>query len=180
MLKGTFERHIAVPPCGETHEFAAFQRALVQDVRRTLDYLETRPDIDKATFAYMGWSWGGRLAGLVLAVEPRFKAAVFGAAGLGSRCRKLPEADEFNFVPHITLPVLMLHGKYDTNAPWETDAKPFFEWVGTPAPNKVVKLYDTDHYIPRKELIQESLAWLDKYLRAGEPVTARFSHSAWC
>jgi hypothetical protein len=28
----------------------------------------------------------------------------------------------------------------------------------------LVKLYDTDHFIPRRELIQESLAWFDKYL----------------
>jgi hypothetical protein len=58
----------------------------------------------------------------------------------------------------------MLSGKYDSFFPYETSAKPMFDLLGTPKDQKVQKLYDTDHYIPRNELIKETLAWLDRYL----------------
>ena len=54
----------------------------VKDVRRTLDYLATRPDIDSTRFANYGISFGGRMAGLVPAVEPRLKAVVVVIGGL--------------------------------------------------------------------------------------------------
>ena len=81
-----------------------------------------------------------------------------------SYCRSLPDADGLNFAPRVRTPVLMLHGRYDIQVPWETEGKPLYDLLGTPAPDKVLKLYDTDHFISRKDLIQESLAWLDKYL----------------
>jgi hypothetical protein len=36
--------------------------------------------------------------------------------------------------------------------------------LGTPAEDKQLKLYETDHIPPRAEFIKETLAWLDKYL----------------
>ena len=58
----------------------------------------------------------------------------------------------------------MLNGKYDMIHPYETMVKPMFDLLGTPKDQKVMKLYDTDHYVPRNELIKETLAWLDRYL----------------
>jgi hypothetical protein len=34
----------------------------------------------------------------------------------------------------------------------------------TPPRDKVLRVYDSDHSVPRTELVRESLAWLDKYL----------------
>jgi dienelactone hydrolase len=150
--------------CTATHEYSAYQRHLVQDVRRTIDYLESRPDADASRLAFSSWSWGGWLAPLVLGVEPRFKAGIIIAGGLMSGCRSLPDADGLNFAPRVKAPVLMLHGRYDVTVPWETEAKPLYDLLGTAAPDKVLRLYDTDHFISRKDLIQESLAWLDKHL----------------
>jgi len=48
--------------------------------------------------------------------------------------------------------------------PYETMVKPMFDFLGTPKEDKVLKLYDTDHFIPRNEFIKETLAWLDRYL----------------
>src|SRR5262249_16139579 len=56
--------------------------AWAKDLRRSIDYLETRPDIDTSRVAYYGVSWGGYLGGLMPAVEPRFKAVVLLVAGL--------------------------------------------------------------------------------------------------
>ena len=43
-------------------------------------------------------------------------------------------------------------------------AKPMVDVLGTPAEHKFQKVYDTDHFVPRNELIKESLAFLDRYL----------------
>ena len=58
----------------------------------------------------------------------------------------------------------MLNGRYDLAVPLETSAKPLFHHLGTPAEHKRFQIYETDHFIDRKELIKETLAWLDTYL----------------
>lgn len=75
-----------------------------------------------------------------------------------------PEADPFNFVPRIRMPVLMLNAKYDDYFPVETAQKPFFRLLGTPPEHKRYVVYDGGHMMPRTQLIPEALAWLDKYL----------------
>ena len=172
--KGTHERRDGIPDslhwdCKETHEFSEYQIMLVKDVRRSLDYLESRSDIDPTRTAFFGFSWGGGIANLVLAVEPRFGAAIINAGGMTSYCRPRPEVDKISFTPRIKTPVLMLHGRYDMVIPLETEAKPMYDLLGTPEADKVLKVYDTDHLIERRELIKETLNWLDKYLGPVEP-----------
>jgi hypothetical protein len=58
----------------------------------------------------------------------------------------------------------MLNGRYDMTFIYETQVKPMFDLLGTPDEHKKLILYDADHFIPRNELIKETLAWLDKYL----------------
>ena len=134
-----------------------------KDLRRSIDYLETRADIDSHRLAFFGVSWGGRMAPVVLAIEPRFKAAVVAIAGLRHQAVQ-PEADPFNYLPRVTLPILMLNGRYDFYFPVETSQRPFFEHLGTPLPDKSWKIYDGSHSVPATELAKESLAWLDRYL----------------
>src|SRR4029453_7166082 len=78
-----------------------------KDLRRSVDYLFTRADIDTARLAYHGSSWGGYQSGIMLAVETRFKAAVGQCPGLAFE-RPLPEVDQLNFLPHIKVPYLMI------------------------------------------------------------------------
>ncbi len=54
----------------------------VQDVRRTIDYLATRPDIDSSRLALAGHSWGGQFWPIPLAVEPRIKVGISFVGGL--------------------------------------------------------------------------------------------------
>jgi pimeloyl-ACP methyl ester carboxylesterase len=68
------------------------------------------------------------------------------------------------YIGKVKIPTLMLNGRYDLTFPLETSVKPMFDLMGTPAGDKKLVLYDTDHFIPRNELIKESLAWLDRYL----------------
>ena len=134
-----------------------------KDLRRSIDYLETRNEIDSSRIGYFAISWGANLGGIMMAVEPRIKAGVLYVAGLGMDPSR-PEVDVINFLPRVKQPVIMLNGKYDHFFPVETSQKPFFEMLGTPTDKKRYVLYDGGHFVPRTQLITESLSWLDKYL----------------
>ena len=47
----------------------------IWDVRRVIDYLETRPEVDAGRIGMMGLSYGGTMTTFTAAVEPRIKAA---------------------------------------------------------------------------------------------------------
>jgi formylglycine-generating enzyme required for sulfatase activity/dienelactone hydrolase len=134
-----------------------------QDLGRSVDYLESREDIDTGKLAYFGHSWGGRMGVLMTAVEPRFDAAVFYVAGLKFQ-RALPEADPFNYVTRLTIPVLMLNGRHDMFFPLETSQKPMYQLLGTPEAQKRHVVAEGGHDVPRALLIRETLDWLDTYL----------------
>ena len=60
----------------------------------------------------------------------------------------------------------MLNGIYDTFFPLESSVNPFFEMLGTPKNKKRLCLYETDHAVPKSEIIKETLGWLDIYFRS--------------
>jgi len=169
VYRGTYERRHGIPP--DTHwsqeptlEFTTFQANIIKDVQRSVDFLQSRSDIDADRIAYSGFSWGGQVANLALAVEGRFKAAVINVGGLSSYGTPRPEVDYLNYTPRITLPVLMLNGRYDLALRLESEVQPMFELLGTPDEHKSLIVYETDHWIDRKEVIKETVAWLDTYL----------------
>ena len=136
-----------------------------REMRRSMDYASTRPEIDTTRFAYVGTSWGGRMAGVMLAIEPRFRAAVLNVPGL-SMAPLRPEEDAVNFLPRVTLPVLMLSGKYDSVFPYELSQKPFFRLLGTPPAMKKQVVFEGGHFLPRPQMVQHALSWLDQHLGA--------------
>ena len=140
----------------------------VKDLKKSLDYLITRNDIDTSKLAYAGNSWGGGLGPLVLAVEKRFKAAVLVTAGLHDHL--LSETDPINYIGHVKVPVLILNGKYDQFNPYEQTQKPFLDLLGTPDQHKKLVTYESNHHIPKTEMIKETLGWLNKYLGPVEPL----------
>lgn len=62
---------------------SAEQVRLIVDIRRAVDYLISRPDVDRNRIAYMGVSYGGAMGALVAGVEPRFKTLVLTVADGG-------------------------------------------------------------------------------------------------
>ncbi len=166
VYKGTFERRYAalatIHPGDKSHLWTEYTIQLVKDFKRSIDYLETRQDIEVNKLAYYGPSWGGWFGAIIPAVEERLKASVLLAGGLIDWGR--PEVNPINYVSRVKTPTLMLNGKYDTVFPYETSIKPLFDLLGTPDKDKELKLYDTDHIPPRNEFIREILAWLDRYL----------------
>ena len=75
----------------------------------------------------------------------------------------LPEVNELNYLPHITVPVLMMNGRYDSLISYESAVLPMFEMIATPAEHKVIKSYPTDHIPSKVDYVTEALNWLDKY-----------------
>ena len=134
-----------------------------QDLGRSLDYLETRSEVDKDSFGYFGLSWGGRMAGIMLAVEDRFKAAALNVPGL-SPLPTQPISDPFNFLPRVTIPVLMMNGEYDQIYPLDTSAKPFHDFLGTSPEQKRHYIAPGGHLLPFVDITRETLDWFDEYL----------------
>lgn len=166
IYKGTFERGDAASMSlalgAPTRQCTDYNIQLVKDLRRSIDYIETRPDIDSKKLAYLGYSWGARIAPIMLASEDRLRTGVVVVGGL--RVRERPEVYPFNYVTRVRMPVLMLNGRYDMTFPYDASAKPLFDLLGTPPEHKRQVVYETDHFVPRNELIKETLAWLDRYL----------------
>ena len=165
IYKGTYERGgtLENETAGETIVYRDHVIMWAKDLRRSVDYLATRADVDSARLAYVGISWGGRMGGLLVALEPRFKVAIFNVAGL-SMSRSRPETDPVNFLPRIRIPSLMLNGMHDHFFPPETSQQPFFRLLGTPPSLKRHVTYEGGHSLPRALVIRESLAWLDEHL----------------
>jgi serine/threonine protein kinase/dienelactone hydrolase len=164
IYKGTFERNGGLK--SDIPEPTTFYRDHVmqwyKDVGRSIDFLETRKDIDAGKLGYVGSSWGGAMGFIIPAIESRFKASVLIVPGFYLQ-KTLPEVDQINFISRVSIPTLMLNGKYDFFLP-SVDVQTAFELLGTPEPHKRQVLYDTGHDIPRKELIRETLDWFDRYL----------------
>ena len=135
----------------------------VKEYSRTIDYLETRKDMQADKVAYLGISWGGFMGGIIPAVEKRIKVVVLNVGGMEME-RALPEVDQINYLPRVTQPVLMLNGTYDMYFPVETSQKQMFRLLGTPQGQKKMLVYASGHLVPPTEFIKETLAWFDAYL----------------
>jgi len=168
IYKGTFERRVGNQRSRPRFDTAAYRDNTidtVKDLRRTIDYLETRRDIDPASFTYFGYSWGGVNGPTAIAQEPRIKLAVINI-GLLPPMKNIPEVDPVNALPRVRVPVLMLSGEFDGLVPLD-NARRYFDLVGAPPADKKHVVAIGGHFIPRDLLIRETLAWLDKYLGTG-------------
>jgi pimeloyl-ACP methyl ester carboxylesterase len=173
VYKGTFERgdlSLTQIHMGEnSHRYTEFLVQLVKDFRRSVDYLETRDDIDHDKLAFYGMSWGASHGGIIPAVEDRIRTSVLLSGGVIVRfddevASFRPEVDPLNYLSRVTIPTLMINGRYDTILPVEESIQPMFDLLGTPDEHKQLLLFDTDHIPPRNEFIRATLDWLDRYL----------------
>jgi eukaryotic-like serine/threonine-protein kinase len=165
--KGTYDRRLekaTYPPDGVRSKNLYIQRS--QDLRRSIDYLETRDDIDATKLAYVGLAWGGQMGPVMMAPEKRFKTGILLLGGICG-CQRHPASDPANFAPQVKIPVLMLNGREDSLFPYETAQKPLFELLGTPAAQKRHVIFPGEHNIPweyRQQYHKEIVRWLDHYL----------------
>lgn len=186
---GTFERRITSSPVRQTPEEVVQPgsaclpvgpkagRDLVtqwaKDLGRSIDYLETRNDIDSHRLAYYGLSLGAVWGPVLTAVEPRLKASVLVAGGLPFE-KLPPEIEPLNFAPRVKIPTLMLNGRDDFIYPVDSSQVPLFRLLGVPGSEKRHVTFESGHLPPFQPTVKESLDWLDRYL--GPVQTAKVSH----
>jgi eukaryotic-like serine/threonine-protein kinase len=137
-----------------------------KDLGRSIDYLETREDIDKTRIGYLGVSQGTAYGVILAALEDRFKAIVFLDGGFFQGDNPTAGMDQADFAPRITKPVLMVNGRYDASFPYQTAQLPLFRALGSRPDDKRHVVFETPHDVSQKrsELIHEVLNWYDKYL----------------
>ena len=144
----------------------AFRDLMVRhatELRMGMDMLGTRPDIDTTRLAYVGISWGAGSRLVFAGVDQRYKAVVLIGGGIDERVQPtLPEAANFNFVPRIRVPTLMVNGRQDEEHPWNTRALPLWNLLRGP---KELKLFDGVGHRPPVELRAPAInEFLDRVL----------------
>jgi dienelactone hydrolase len=169
VFQGTYERRAARRTAAGENARRDLSVARSKDLGRTLDYLQTRLDIDPSRLAFYGFSLGTTEGIRMVALEPRIKTAMFLAGGLLS-VRSLPEIDLINFAPRVKIPVLMLNGRDDFSNPIESEQKPLFAALGTSSGQKQHVVVVGGHAPPRMDMMRHILDWLDTYLG---PVSTR-------
>jgi len=160
------------------------------DLRRAVDYLETREEIDSERIGYVGGSMGGILGAIFIGVEPRIKAAALLVAGgnmslmimksqhpaipairryleeQGMTYGELQEAlnpvDPLNFIGSFSpRPVVFHLGKYDQIVPAEAGEQ-LYRAAGEP---KQVYWYDSGHDLPLELVVSRLLDFMDRELK---------------
>ncbi len=161
----------------------------VIDLRRAVDYLETRPEINSEKIGYAGGSMGGILGAIFIGVEPRIDAAALIVAGgnmslmvresqhftmpaireflqkenvsLGELQELLDPIDPMNFISNFSpRPVVFHLGRYDTVVPAEA-GRQLYEKAGEP---KHVYWYDAGHDVPFELVLARILDFMDRNL----------------
>jgi len=145
---------------------------MAKDLSRSIDYLETRDDIDSGRIAYYGYSNGALLGSVMLAVEDRIGTGIFIHGGIIPI--DLPRSfDLALYTQRVRVPVLMVNGREDVLLPLKTSQIPMYELLGTADEHKKHKLYPGGHGafgLFYEQIRGDVLAWLDLYL---DPVDSR-------
>lgn len=143
VYKGTYERGT-----GAAWEGRSAERDVIlqwgKDLGRSLDYLETRSDIDAARLAFYGFSMGGYWGPIFTQVDQRFKVSVLLSAGLSPDI-PLPEVDAVHYLPRNHVPTLLIDGHDDYIIPVETNQKPLFRLLCTWPQDKRYVIFDSGH-----------------------------------
>jgi serine/threonine protein kinase/dienelactone hydrolase len=165
IYQDTYERkvHFYMPGASQFIQITTDQ---FKDAARSLDYLATRPDIDRSRIAYLGVSMGAA-QGVINAelLQNRLKTAILLDGGYFLD-PPVPGGDQAEFATRLKIPVLMVNGRYDYVFAVELAQNPLFNMLATPPADKRHVLLDTPHDVTeqRPQLISAVLDWLDKYL----------------
>ncbi len=163
IYKGMFERRTDPGDAGP-RQWRDFVIQWSKELGRSIDYLETRPDIAPGKLAFYGVSLGAIDGVPLIAVEDRFQAAVLLTGGFRFG-RYPPEIEPINFISRVKVPVLYISGRNDFAHPYETAQLPFFRQLGTAEKDKRHFVFEGGHIPPViQPIIKEILDWLDRYL----------------
>jgi formylglycine-generating enzyme required for sulfatase activity/tRNA A-37 threonylcarbamoyl transferase component Bud32 len=166
VLKGMAERGygpVWEPPVPSSVRFRDLMVFHATEMRRGIDYLATRHDIDMRRLIYVGLSWGAGSRLALAGVDDRFAAVVLLGGGIDERVQPtLPEASNINFAPYIQPPKLLLNGRDDEEHPWLTRALPL--WNLLREPKQLVLVPGGGHMPPLEARVPAINTFLDKTL----------------
>ncbi|MHC4432752.1 MAG: alpha/beta hydrolase family protein [Planctomycetota bacterium] len=145
---------------------------MVKDLSRSIDYLETRTDIDIEKLTYYGVSWGAMQGPLMLAMEDRIRLGILEAGGfpLGTSEKIREVFDIARFAGHVDVPVLMINGTDDSLFPYETHQRPLHEVLKARNEKATHRVYPGPHGIFgffSTQIKRDVREWMDEHL---EPV----------
>jgi dienelactone hydrolase len=130
-----------------------------RDYRRAIDYLESRPEIDKSRIGVLGYSMGGTQTFLLTGVEPRIKAAV--AIAAPAEKSKWSLVAPQNFVRGIgQRPFLTIIGRADELCPVE-HAQALQLLIDSKTKEQV--LFDAGHKLP-VDYVPHAVGWMTRHL----------------
>ena len=149
-------------PDTSTVEYGEIVVSRVTDLRRGLDYLESRSDLDATRIAAYAPSAGAVLGIVAVAIEARYRTVIFVGAGIPASYRSIsPTANPINFAPFILVPKLIVQGRYDEDTPVRTVSEPFFKVL--PQPKQMI-LYEGGHVPSVEVALSTARDWLDQHL----------------
>ncbi|HEX5469175.1 MAG TPA: hypothetical protein VFW80_09025 [Gaiellaceae bacterium] len=174
----------ARPPIEEVVTFEPSDKdGIVQEVRemrRGIDLLVSRPEVDPSRLGYVGFSWGASLGGILSAVERRVHSFVLmspvprlsidlralgedqGAGDLAAYEEALRPVDAAAYLPHASPSALfLLFGRKDTR-PSPADGREAFAAASGP---KKIGWYDAEHEL-NDAARADVRAWLAERLGA--------------
>jgi eukaryotic-like serine/threonine-protein kinase len=161
VYKGMYERHFDTPPyplSPGTDVIIAWRR----DLGRSIDYLETRFDIDHKNLGF--YSYSMPFGSVMCALDDRIKAAFHVGTGL-LPLKVPPETDPLNFAPRVKTPTLLVGGRLDFLLPLETCQRPLLNALGVPEQDKRLAVFERGHVVwLSPDVIKEIVQWLEKYL----------------
>jgi dienelactone hydrolase len=151
----------------------------ILDLRRAVDILEERPEVDPDRLAYFGVSWGGSMGGLLAGVEDRLKAYVLvvGDGGLVEHtadpgpdginvhfsdrwAAEMWPTEPLHFVGRAAPAALLFQNGLNDTYVLPYDALRFYTAASEP---KTIIWYDADHELPWS-FVEDAADWLQPYL----------------
>jgi cephalosporin-C deacetylase-like acetyl esterase len=146
----------------------------VFDLRRAVDFIETRKELDSDRIGYYGISLGGIIGTIFCGVEPRVKVPVIALGGGGMHLMfgmdalsddtkdYLSMIEPNNFVEKIApRPLLMINAENDDIVP-PMMSKLMFSTANEP---KEIIWYPAKHHdIPIDKVYPDGIKWFQKYL----------------
>jgi dienelactone hydrolase len=161
-------------------------QALV-DLRRGIDLLLARSDVDPRRLAYVGHSYGAQWGSILSAVDKRMKTSILmagvaemadillrsddpgmvdfrktqAAGQLENYCQVTGDLDALHFVDHAApIPLLLQFANYEQYF----DKTSMQHYVAAASDPKKVLYYDTGHDLNDPEALQDRYNWLVKYV----------------
>jgi pimeloyl-ACP methyl ester carboxylesterase len=136
----------------------------IVDLRRGIDYLVSRSDIDPERIAIFGGSLGGWIGSILAAVEPRIKTAVLSVPATEFVTAQTPPGriiNSSNFFPRYKdLSLFMVLAEKDVPLR-NARAKEFYDLVDV---TKGMVEYDESHFLDPKKYNKDILEWLEQNL----------------